>query len=156
MKAAMCIALMSLGSLIPSLDLSLSILAGLIVLILSAEFGDRIAWSVYAVAGIVSLLLPVKTAAVFFLGLFGWYPILQKKINMLPPFWARVVKFAAFNLLMAGFLYLSALITGTEEGKGIYLVLAALANCCFYLYDILLDRFLIWYILKIRKRFNLK
>jgi len=156
MMAAMCIAIMSIGSLIESMDLSLSILAGLVIMILSAEFGDQKALTVYAVAGVLSLLLPIKTAAIFFLGLFGWYPVVQKKINMLPPIWARGVKLLLFNALMAAFLLLSAFFTGTQEGKTIYIALAVLGNLCFYLYDLLLDRFLIWYLLRIRKRFNWK
>ena len=41
---------------------------------------------------------------------------------------------------------------GITEPKWMYFTLALIGNLCFYLYDILLDRFMIWYILKLRRR----
>ena len=152
LMAAFCVAIMSLGSLMESLDFSLSMLAGLVVMILSSEYGDRVALAVFAVGGILSLLLPLKTPALFFLALFGWYPIAQKKIHMLPPVICRLVKTLIFNAALALFLWLSAFITGVVDGTVIYATLFVLGNICFVMYDILLDRFLIWYIVKIRPR----
>lgn len=143
---------MSLGSLVESLDFSLAMFSGLVVMILSSEYGDRVALSVFAVAGILSLFLPMKTPGLFFLTLFGWYPVVQKKIHMLPPIVSRVVKTLIFNAALALFLFLSAWITGVVDAMVIYATLFVLGNVCFVMYDILLDRFLIWYIVKIRPR----
>lgn len=150
--AAVCVVIMSLGSLMESLDFSLAMLAGLVVMILATEYGDRVGLTVFAVAGILSLLLPMKTPAVFFLTLFGWYPVVQKKLQMLPPFLCRVVKTLVFNVAMGLFLWLSAYITGVTDGILIYGILFVLGNLCFVMYDLLLDRFLIWYIVKLRPR----
>lgn len=150
--AAMCVAILSIGSIVESLDVSLAIFAGLVVLIISTEYGERWGCAVYAVAGLISLLLPVKSAAVMFLALGGWYPIAQKKINMLRPVFALVVKFLIFNVVLAALLVLSAFVTGVTDAPWIYASLFLIGNFCFYLYDVLLDRFMIWYILKLRRR----
>lgn len=152
LMAAMCVAILSVGSLIESLDVSLAIIAGLVVMILSAEYGDKVAVSVFLVAGMISLLLPLKSAGILFLALGGWYPIVQKKINMLKPILARIVKTLLFNGIFVLLLFLSAFVTGVKETPYLYLALLVLGNICFFLYDILLDRFLIWYILKLHNR----
>ncbi len=152
LMAAMCVAILSIGSLFESLDVSLAIAAGLVVMILSVEYGDRVALSVFLVSGLLSLLLPLKSPSIFFLCLVGWYPIVQKKIHMLKPLWARIVKFVLFHAALFVMLFLSAFITGVKEVGWVYLTLLVLGNLCFFLYDLLLDRFLIWYIVKLRPR----
>ena len=71
---------------------------------------------------------------------------------MLRPVFALILKFFILNGILAALLALSAFVTGTSEAKWMYLSLFVIGNLCFYLYDILLDRFMIWYILKLRKR----
>ena len=150
--AAMCVAILSVGSLFESLDMTLAILAGLVVAIVATEYADRAGFAVFAVAGLISLLLPLKSPAVLFLALGGWYPIVQKRINMLRPLWAFVVKILIFNGVLIALLVLSAFVTGTTDAKWVYITLVILGNVCFYMYDLLLDRFMIWYVLKLRKR----
>jgi len=154
--AAMCVAILSVGSLFESLDVSLAILAGAVILIAETEYGPRTALAVFFVSGFLSLLLPLKNPAFFFLALPGWYPIAQRKLNLLSPFLSRLFKTLILNFVLLFLLVLSALVTGTQEAKIIYLSLLALGNACFVLYDILLDRFLIWYLLKLRNRLHLK
>ena len=143
--AAMCVAILSLGSLFESLDVTVAIFSGLVVMIVATAYGDRAGYA-------VCLILPVKSPAVLFLALGGWYPIVQKKINMLRPIFALLLKFLILNGVLGLLLVLSAFVTGTSDAKWVYLTLFAVGNLCFYLYDILLDRFMIWYILKLRKR----
>ena len=150
--AAMCVAILSVGSILESLDVSLAIIAGLVVMVIATEYGDRAGFAVFFVSGLLSLLLPLKSPGIFFLALGGWYPIVQKKINMLKPLLARIVKILLFNGVLVFLLALSAFVTGTPEAKWVYLSLLILGNLCFFLYDLLLDRFLIWYLLKLRNR----
>ncbi len=154
MMAALCVVILALGSLVESLDISLAILAGLVVLIVATEYADRVGFSVFAVVSVLSLLLPLKSAGILFLSFFGWYPMVQKRIQMLPPFFCRVVKFLVFNLILVLLLFLSAFVTGTVEAKLIYATTLVFANLCFYLYDLLLDRFLIWYLMKLRRHLH--
>ncbi len=153
--AAVCVVILSVGSLVESLDISLSIVAGLVVMIVETEYGNKMALCVFAVAGALSLILPLKTPGVFFLAFFGWYPIVQKKIQMLKPFLARTVKEILFNLVLVFGFFLSAFVTKTGEATWLYGAMFLLANACFILYDLLLDRFWIWYLIKIRKRLGL-
>ena len=150
--AAMCVAILSIGSLFESLDVTLAIVAGLVVLLIDTEYGFRPGLAVFLVAGILFLLLPMKTPAVLFLAFGGWYPLVQKKINMLPAIWALLLKFVLFNAVLAALLWLSAFVTGVKDATWVVVLLFVVGNICFYMYDILLDRFLIWYIVKIRPR----
>lgn len=153
MMAALAVAILSVGSLVESLDLSLSILAGLVILVVSTEYGDRIGLAVFLVSGVLSLLLlPIKSPAILFLALAGWYPIVQKKINLLSPILSRVLKTLIFNFVLILLLVLSFFVTGVPEVKWVYATLFLLGNACFVLYDLLLDRVFLWYLLKLRKR----
>ena len=71
---------------------------------------------------------------------------------MLRPLWAFVVKILIVNGVLVALLVLSAFVTGTTDAKWVYITLVILGNVCFYMYDLLLDRFMIWYVLKLRKR----
>ena len=154
LMAALCVAILAIGSIVESLDLSLAVIAGLVVMICATEYGDRIGLAVFAVSAVLSMLLPMRSGPLCFLVLFGWYPIAQKKLHQLPPVLCRVVKTVIFNAALILVLALSAFLTGLET-KLIYGILLVLGNLMFVLYDILLDRFLIWYILKIRPRMKL-
>ncbi len=153
MISALCVVILSLGSIIESLDLSLGMFAGLVVMIIACEYGDRVGLSVFLVSGIIGLFLPVKSPAIFYLAILGWYPIAQKKIHQLPPFFARLVKFVLFNAVLAGLIALSFFVMSMPFSLNtVTAITLILANACFFLYDTLLDRFLIWYIVKLRKR----
>ena len=77
---------------------------------------------------------------------------MQKKIHMLPPWGALAVKALIFNGVLSLLLLLSALVTGIKELTWVYLALYLLGNAAFFLYDRLLDRFLLWYLIKLRHR----
>lgn len=151
LMAALCFVILSLASFFESLDLSLAILSGLVMMILCEEFGKSISLTAFFAVGVLSLFLPVKSGGVLFLAIFGWYPMVQKKINMKKPFLARLVKVLLCNAVLALLLLLSAFVTQITETPILYLGIALMGNVCFFLYDILLDRFYIWYLMKLRK-----
>ena len=150
--SALSVTVMAIGSLLDVLDVSLAVLAGLIVAVIAAEFGDRWGWGVYAASGLLSLLLPHKVPGIVFLLFCGWYPILQKKIQMLRPIWSWVVKEAVFNLILCGYLFVGVRFLHLEEANWISVVTFLFANILFVLYDVLLDRFILFYIVKLRDR----
>jgi len=78
---ALGVVVLSLGSLLEVLDLSAAALAGMLVVIVVIEVGGPWPWLVWAATGFISLLLPLKTAAVFYLIFAGYYPILKEKID---------------------------------------------------------------------------
>lgn len=150
--AAMCVAIMSMGSLIQSLDVSLALIASLVVMVIEVEYGVKTALAVYLAAALLSFTLPEKSPAILFLSFLGWYPIFQKKLNMMRPLFGYVVKFFLFNFVLVGLLTLSAFVTGILDATWVNITLVVLGNVCFYMYDFLLDRFFLFYLLKIRPR----
>ena len=152
LMAAMCVAILALGSLFEVMDVTVAIVAGLVVMIVDTEYGFRAGLSVFLVAGFLALLLPVKFPAVFFIALGGWYPLVQKSIHLRTPVVAAVIKFLIFNGVLTILLLLSAFVMGVREAGWVYPVLYVMGNVCFFMYDILLDRFMLWYILKLRNR----
>lgn len=153
--SALCVAIMAIGTLVEALDLSLAILAGLVVAVISLEFRERWGWSVFAVSGLLSLLLPGKTAGFVFLLFCGWYPMVQKRLQMLRPLWCWVLKEVIFNGVLAVYLVLSLKVLGIQEAAWITAATFVLANLLFILYDLLLDRFQIYYLVKLRDRIGL-
>ena len=122
-------------------------------MLVATEYTDRVGVPVFLCSGILGLLLPLKTPAVFYLLFFGWYPMVQKKIHLLPPLFARLVKFLLFNFCLALLYFASAFVLSISWQWNLVTVLTVvLANACFVLYDTLLDRFLVWYFVKLRKR----
>ncbi len=153
--AALAVGIMAIGMLVEVLDISLAILAGLIVAIIAAEFGDRWGWAVYAVAGLLSLLLPHRSPGIVFLLFAGWYPILQKKIQMLRPLWCRILKEVLFNLVLCAYLFIGIRFLGLEEAGWVTAATFVFANILFILYDVLLDRFILYYIVNLRRRLGI-
>ena len=98
MLSALAVAFMSIGSIVPSLDMSSAFIAGIVVIVARLEINRTAPISVYLVAGILSLvLLPTRFAGICFLCQYGLYPILKEyieRIRMKPLKWT--VKIAAF------------------------------------------------------------
>lgn len=98
MLSALAVAFMSIGSIVPSLDMSSAFIAGIVVIVARLEINRTAPISVYLVAGILSLvLLPNRFAGICFLCQYGLYPILKEyieRIRMKPLKWT--VKIAAF------------------------------------------------------------
>ena len=155
LASALCVAIMALGTFFEVMDISLAILAGLIVCVLSLEFGVKWGLAVFLVGGLLSLLLPRKDAGIIFLLFCGWYPVAQKKIQLLKPLYAWIIKEAAFNVVLAAYLFIAIRFLGLVEEKWITVLTAVFANILFILYDVLLDRFQIYYILKLRDRIGM-
>jgi len=82
MLSALAVAFMSIGSIIPSLDMSSAYVAGIVVIVSRLEINRTAPISVYFVAGILSLiLLPNRFAAICFICFYGLYPILKEYIE---------------------------------------------------------------------------
>lgn len=75
--AALMIAVMLLGTMIPTTTYICPALAGVLLLPVVWEFGFRTGALLYLAVALLSLILsPNKEAALFFVLLFGWYPLL--------------------------------------------------------------------------------
>ena len=150
--AALCASLgvifLYLGSMLDILDMSAAILASFLVLLCVLELGYGYAGMVYLVNSVLSLLLlPNKSPAILFVGLFGYVPIskffFEKKMKK----WAWLPKVLVFNLLFGAIVYFGAELMGfsTENIWGIpafvfYIVYFIFANIVYVLCDILFTR----------------
>ena len=155
---ALCTALIvlffALSLVFPSLDLTLSALAALVIYILLLEFGKTAALLSFFSAGVLSLLLlPNRWPALFFLFFFGWYPFLRTSLKKVSVVVAWVLKIGSVSI--AGFLFwlLFAVIFPSAEFQDLMLLPAALLLIVtFVLYDIGLSKLLNLYLLRLRPK----
>ena len=142
--AALAVAVMSMGTLIPVATYVCPMICCLILQLILKICGEKIAWSWYGAVSILSLLMvPDKEAAAVFPAL-GYYPILKPKIETMKGKW--LWKLAVFNssmvLLYAILIRIMGIteITGeSEELAGIMLmILLILGNVTFLALDRLL------------------
>ena len=160
MMCALGVVVLYLGSMVEVLDISMAVIASLFAILTIIEYGAGVAWTVYAVTGILSaVLLPNKLPAVMYVLFFGFYPIIKEKLEGLNKKWLQwLLKEIVFNvcliilmLLVKWFVYL--------DGHGLFVfevVFFLLANGTFVIYDIALTRLISLYIFRLRKRFRFK
>ncbi len=153
--SALCVIFLFIGSVLQTLDLSAAAIASIIVLIAFIELGRSWAWGVYAVVSILSLLiLPYKTAAAVFAMFAGFYPMIKVYLNKIRPFWLSLsVRIVCFNILLTLLIFVSKRFFGIEEEfLGFEIILYALSNITFIIYDFALERLSVYYISKIRPK----
>ena len=161
MLCALGVILLSLGSLIEVLDISVACIASLLCIYAVIEIGGVYPWLIWAVTSVLAMiLLPQKTPAVFYACFAGFYPILKEKLEKRPTKVALPVKLLVFHaslLLMYAGMKLFA--PAALEGDGytwIYLAAYAVSFGVFFLYDIALTRLITLYLYRFRNRFKLK
>ena len=160
--AALMVVVMLLGTLIPGTTYLCPALAGAFLVPVVWELGVRNGGLAFAVVSLLSLFLaPDKQAALFFVLLFGWYPLLRPSLQRMRQKAVRwVVKFLLFNLALAAIALVTVFVLGlplfgAEEKNGTVLVLVGmlvLGNIAFQLYDLLLGRLGDWYVMRLRPK----
>lgn len=164
MITGLCIMLMFMTGLFPFATYALPALAGLILVAMVVEFGSKQALIVYAAVSILSIFMtPDREAAIMFIAFFGHYPILkgiiERKIPSRVLEW--VVKMLSFNIcIVLGYLFVINIMGITEVldsfgdfGRYSVLVLLALGNVVFIIYDFALTRVISMYINWFRPKF---
>jgi hypothetical protein len=121
-------------------------LAGIVLIAVIIENGASTAVLVYAAVAILSLIIvPVKEAALMFVGFFGYYPIIKVKLERIP--WRvleYICKFGLFNVAVIGSYLILIYVLGIDEvldssgafGQYSILALLILGNVMFFIYDI--------------------
>ena len=111
--AALAIAIMNLGSLIPVATYICPVLCMLILSFVTKMCGNRVGWAWYGAVAILSCLMaPDKEAAAVFLFL-GFYPIVKPKFDRLP--FSMVFKLVFFNVLILAMYWLLLRFIGMEQ-----------------------------------------
>ena len=159
--AAICTIVLGGSALLPRVTLSLAAFAGLFPAVIVIVCGYGWAIGASAAAGALALLLlPEKTAGIWFLFFFGHYPVWKALIekyqtDMKMPIWGWILKILGFSLCMAmlwwlfGKLFADAIPYAFQDyTAGPYILLIALL-LGFVLYDIAFSILIGWFRMKV-------
>ena len=159
--SALSVVLLLLTSVIPFGTFAVPCMAGLCVIAIVIEYGSKWAFGVFAVVSLLSLFLAGdKESVLFFIALFGHYPIIKGLIES--KIKSRVVQYI-FKLIVFNVGAIAAFFAGTfllsisaEEYTlfGVYMPLAFLlaGNLFFVLYDFAITSMVGYYVCNLRNK----
>ena len=150
---ALCVVILFMGSFFSTIDLSMSALAGILLILAVIEAGDKCAWGIFCASSVLALILiPSKLVVAFFILFMGWYPIAQRTLEKLPSFLSWCVKIAVFNLFLTAIILVANFVLRLPESDFSFsLALYAVGNVTFVIYDIAISRLITLYLIKLRK-----
>ena len=156
---ALNLVVMYLGSVIEVLDLTASVIASLACIFAVIEMGGRWPWLIYAVTGVLSMvLLPFpKTVALIYVAFSGYYVILKAWFERLRRPLSWMVKLVVFNVALTALVALSTWIFHIPDGlfeANVFVYL--LGNVTFIVYDIALTGLITTYLRVWRRRFRIR
>lgn len=115
--SALCLVMMFLTAVIPPLNITLPLFAGMLISVVAIEISHSWAFVTYVVVSVLSFFLtPDKEAAIFFAVLFGYYPILKdvtEKIKFKLFQW--IIKIIIFNAAIVIIYQLTVKLLGTVD-----------------------------------------
>ena len=152
----MSVILLYFGAVFDVMFLTMAAIASLVVVYTVIEIGGSYPWLIYAATSLLSLLLlPNKLPAITYLIFAGIYPIIKSYAERLPLVIAWIIKLAVFNLCLTGLIFISTGIMGLEDLTfGFSPAVYAVGNLIFLLFDYVLTKIIILYMLKLRARFK--
>ena len=145
MAAALSVALMLLGAVIPVLMFIAPAVASFLIATVCMECGKTMAWTAYGAVSVLALLfVPDKEEALTFVFLLGYYPLVKPRFEHIRPALLRgAAKLALCNgsiLLLYGLVLL--LVPGGSisqdlkaTAQAVSLTTLAMGNVAFLLYD---------------------
>ena len=153
--AALCVALMLLGAVIPIAMFIAPAVAGFLIATGCVECGLQMALTAYVAVSLLALLfVPDKEVALIFTVLLGYYPLVKPKFERIRPALLRgVCKLLLCNgavLAMYGLIYLLVPMGSISQelrttAMAATLVTLAMGNVAFLLYDRALHNMLMMY-----------
>ena len=158
MAAALSVALMLLGGVVPVATYGVPMICSLPLLFVLLEFDARAAWITYLSVALLSLMLGFDKEAAFFYLFVGYYPIVKGKLDRIRPAWARLLakiglftaSIAAMYALMALLFTPAVLADFQEMGAAMTALFAAVYVICMLLFDRLLLPAAVLYVRRIR------
>ena len=164
MAAALCVALMLLGTIIPIAMFIAPAVASFLIATVCVECGLTMAWTAYAAVSLLGLLfVPDKEIALIFAVLLGYYPLAKPWFERIRPAALRgLAKLALCNgavLAMYGLLLLLVPMGSVAQelrttALAMSLLTLAMGNVAFALYDRALRNMLLLYKLKWQPRLH--
>ena len=153
--AALCVALMLLGAVIPIAMFIAPAVAGFLVATVGVEGGMQLALTAYAAVSLLALLfVPDKEVALIFVFLLGYYPLAKPKFERIRPAVLRIVcKLLLCNgtvLAMYGLVFLLVPAGSISQelrttALAVSLATLVMGNVAFVLYDRALHNMLMMY-----------
>ena len=155
--SALSVVLLTLGSLLEVLDLSMAAIVSCFAVFLRIELGGAYPYLFWLATSAISLLLlPASSAALLFLAL-GLYPITKARIERLSPTLGWILKLLICALVLTAFVVLAKFVFLLPDAifSGWLLpVFLVIAFAAFILYDIALSRLIVYYSFRIRPRIS--
>jgi MFS family permease len=115
--SALCLFAMFLSGVIPMLYIALPMIAGILMMIMVIEINWQWAFVTYIASGLLSLFITFdKEAAIIFIVLFGYYPIIKHlaeriKIKIV----SFLIKFVVFNAGTILYFLITVYVLGSKE-----------------------------------------
>ncbi len=161
MLAALMLVVMLLGTMVPLATYVCPALAGALFIPILWEFNKKTAFVLYLAVSLLSLILaPDKEAALLFVFLLGWYPILRPSLQHITRMPLRIAaKLVLFNAAIC-VVYALLLFVLTSDLQAdahaqtfpLLLGMLLLGNVTFLVYDILLSRLTNLYVIRLRPK----
>lgn len=156
---ALSVVCMLITAIVPAATFCCPIMAGILLVVVVIELNTHWAFCVYFAVSILSLLLvPDKEAVVYYIALFGYYPILKQFTEKLKSrFIQWILKLLIFNIAAVIAFFITIYVLGVPKESfviaGLYLpwVFLIAGDVIFILYDTALSGVITKYILKYRK-----
>ena len=151
--------IMALGAMVEVLDLSVCVLASLIMVFIYLEIGSPYTWLTWLATSLITFLIfPGKTIWLNYFLVFGIYPLLKAYIEKLPKAVWIIVKLAYANAVVWAMFFLMELIFGVPlfEKDALWLkaVLYVIINVAFLAYDLFITMAVRVYFGKIRQKIS--
>jgi hypothetical protein len=159
--AALSVSIMLLTYISPFLVYTMPIFAGMFLIVILDEIGGKWAFGTYTAVSLLSFfLIADKEAAVFYVLLFGYYPILRTWLNtkIRNRLLVILIKFIVFNLSLFAAVAICSFVFNidysefSEKGMIYLIFVIILMYALFFLYDFLLVVMTKLYILKVKDR----
>lgn len=145
-----------LVSYFPYLTYAVPIVAGLMTAVVVTEVSKAYALGAYFASAIIVLFFAEPEAKLLYVMFFGYYPLLKIIIEKLNKrFFEDVLKFACFNAAILSVYLLFSGIAGIDMsdmntfGKYTGVIFLAAGNVVFFMYDRLIERLAVVYLLRI-------
>ena len=161
MMTALATAILMMGGVIPAATFVGPALAGLMLIPVFAEGGQKLALGAWLAISALSLILCADKEAALLFAFLGWYPAMKWKLDMKMPGWKGVpVKLVIWNACagaMAAMIFFvlrmdQVMAEYREMGRAMLIGFIVLANVTLLVYDRLLGIMAVLYVKKLRPK----
>jgi len=143
----------------PYLTYALPAISGVLFSIVMIELNSKWAFGAFASSALLSIILCEKESAVLFVAFFGYYPIIKAFLERIPNRVIEyVIKFVVFNVAtVAAYGIIVFVLHIPLEDMGAFgqytlIILLALGNVMFCVYDLAVTKLIDEYLFKLHRR----